>query len=64
MKTIGTTQRRLGKEFGIYTKRPKSKKAYLTRNGKFLAWEPHTIVLEDDGTLLAIDGWGKRTELA
>ena len=64
MKLNGITLKRLGKEYGIYKKQPKCKEPYLTRNAKFLCWLPAEIALEDNGTLTAIDGWNRQTQIA
>lgn len=63
MNLINITKKELAKEYGIYHKQPICKQPYLTRNGKFLVWEPTTLVKEDDGVLVAIDGWNRRQEL-
>lgn len=63
MKLINITKKELAKEYGIYHKQPSCKEPYLTRNGKFLAWGPATLVKEDNGILVAIDGGNRRQEL-
>lgn len=59
MKFVNITRKELGKRYGIYVR-----KDYLTKNRKFLCWNPVSIELTDNGFIIAIDGWNRITYLA